>query len=292
MESYKKPMFKDQELKEKVILVTGGGTGLGKSMSRYFLTLGAKVIIASRKQEVLDATVKELTEETGGEIIGVVCDVRKPLEIEALIEEGIKKFGEINVLVNNAAGNFISPTERLSPKAFDIIVDIVLKGSYNCSLLLGKYWIKEKISATMLNIVTTYSWTGSGYVVPSAVAKAGVLSLTRSLGAEWAKYCIRTNAIAPGPFPTQGAFSRLFPEGLKEKIDPLKRIPLNRYGDHQELANLAAYLVSDFSSYVNGEVVTIDGGEWLYNAGEFTGLDAVPGEMWDYIEKEIRGKKK
>lgn len=286
------PMFKAEELKGKTILVTGGGTGLGKSMGRYFMSLGAKVIIASRKQEVLDATAEELRKETGGEILAEACDVRKPLEVEKLIEKGVETFGEINGLVNNAAGNFISPTERLSPKAFDVIVDIVLKGSYNCSLLMGQYWIKNKIAGTVLNIVTTYSWTGSAYVVPSAVAKAGVLTLTRSLAAEWAKYKIRSNAIAPGPFPTQGAFSRLFPEGLKEKIDPLKRIPLNRYGEHQELANLAAYLMSDFSAYVNGEVVTIDGGEWLYNAGEFTGLDAVPQEMWDHIEKEIRGKKK
>lgn len=286
------PMFKAEELKGKAILVTGGGTGLGKSMSRYFMSLGAKVIIASRKQEVLDATAEELRKETGGEILAEACDVRKPLEVEKLIEKGVETFGEINGLVNNAAGNFISPTERLSPKAFDVIVDIVLKGSYNCSLLMGQYWIKNKIAGTVLNIVTTYSWTGSGYVVPSAVAKAGVLTMTRSLAAEWAKYKIRSNAIAPGPFPTQGAFSRLFPEGLKEKIDPLKRIPLKRYGEHQELANLAAYLMSDFSAYVNGEVVTIDGGEWIYNAGEFTGLDAVPQEMWDHIEKEIRGKKK
>lgn len=289
--NYQEPMFKQNELKGKTILVTGGGTGLGKSMTKYFMEIGANVIIASRKQEILDATAKELKEATGGNILGVACDVRKPQEIEAVIEKGIAEFGEINGLVNNAAGNFISPTERLSPKAFDVIVDIVLKGSYNCSLLLGKYWIEKKIKATMLNIVTTYSWTGSGYVVPSAVAKGGVLAMTRSLAAEWAKYGIRTNAIAPGPFPTQGAFSRLFPEGLKEKVDPLRRIPLKRYGEHQELANLAAYLMSNFSAYVNGEVVTIDGGEWLYNAGEFTGLEVVPEEMWDMIEKQVRGKK-
>lgn len=289
---YKEPMFKGKELEGKTILVTGGGTGLGKSMTKYYMELGANLIIASRKQEVLDATAQELKDETGGNILAIACDVRKPLEVEKLIEKGIQHFGKIDGLVNNAAGNFISPTERLSPKAFDVIVDIVLKGSYNCSLLIGKYWIKNKIPGTMVNIVTTYSWTGSGYVVPSAIAKAGVLTLTRSLAAEWSKYKIRANAIAPGPFPTQGAFSRLFPDQLKEKLDPLKRIPAKRYGEHQELANLAAYLMSDYSDYINGEVVTIDSGEWLYNAGEFTGFDAIPQEMWDYVEKEIRGKNK
>lgn len=285
-------MFKSDELKGKTILVTGGGTGLGKSMTEYFMKLGANLIIASRKQEVIDQTAEELRASTGGNILAIACDVRKPLEVEKVIEAGIAEFGEINGLVNNAAGNFISPTERLSPKAFDVIVDIVLKGSYNCTLLLGKYWIENKIPATILNIVTTYSWTGSGYVVPSAVAKAGVLTMTRSLAAEWAKYNIRSNAIAPGPFPTQGAFSRLFPDGMKEQLDPLKRIPLKRYGEHQELANLAGYLMSDYSAYVNGEVVTIDAGEWLYNAGEFTGMDVIPAEMWDIIEKQVRGSRK
>lgn len=290
--NYTDKMFKNEELKGKTIFVTGGGTGLGKSMATYFLSLGANVIIASRKEEVINSAVDELKSETKKtNIVGYVCDVRDYSQIENVIEQGINTFGEINGLVNNAAGNFVSPTERLSHKAFDVITDIVLKGSYNCTLALGKYWIKYQIKGTIMNIVTTYSWTGSGYVVPSACAKAGVLALTRSLAAEWAKYGIRSNAIAPGPFPTQGAFSRLFPEAVAKNIDPLKRIPLKRFGEHQELANLAAYLMSDFSAYINGEVITIDGGEWIYNAGEFSSFDAVPSQMWDEVEKHVRGKK-
>jgi NAD(P)-dependent dehydrogenase (short-subunit alcohol dehydrogenase family) len=284
-------MFKAEELAGKTIIVTGGGTGLGRSMSAYFLKLGANVVICSRKDEVIQQTAKELKEETGGNILAVACDVRKPLEVEEVLKQAIAEFGSVDGLVNNAAGNFISPTERLSPKAFDVIVDIVLKGSYNFSLALGKYWINQKIKGVMLNIVTTYAWTGSGYVVPSACAKAGVLALTRSLAAEWSKYGIRANAIAPGPFPTEGAFSRLFPESVLKDIDPLQRIPAKRFGEHQELANLAAYLMSEYSTYVNGEVMTIDAGEWLYNAGEFTLMDKVPAEAWDEIEKHVRGKK-
>lgn len=287
---YNQSMLKENALKGKTILVTGGGTGLGRSMVKYFMELGANAIIASRRQEVLDKTAKELQDETGGEVLALACDVRKYNEVEVLINKSIEKFGSIDVLVNNAAGNFISPTERLSSKAFDTIVDIVLKGTYNCTLALGKQWIEKQQKATVLNIVTTYSWTGSGFVVPSACAKAGVLALTRSLSSEWGKYGIRLNAIAPGPFPTEGAFSRLFPESAKKMFDPLSRIPVKRYGEHQELANLAAYLVSDFSSYVNGEVVTIDGGEWLYGAGQFNSFDKVPKEMWDVIEKKIREK--
>jgi NAD(P)-dependent dehydrogenase (short-subunit alcohol dehydrogenase family) len=287
---YNKPMFTEKVLNDKVILITGGGTGLGRSMAEYFLTLGAKVIIASRKEEVIKKTEAELRESTGGKILGLSCDVRKYDDVEKLIEFAEQEFGSINVLVNNAAGNFISPTERLSNKSFDVIVDIVLKGTYNCSLALGKKWIEQKTKGTFLNIVTTYSWTGSGFVVPSACAKAGVLALTRSLAAEWGHYGIRSNAIAPGPFPTEGAFSRLFPESTHKLLDPLTRIPLGRYGDHQELANLAAYLVSDFSSYVNGDVITIDGGEWLKGAGEFNAFSNVPAEMWDEIEKKVRGK--
>ncbi|KAA9346074.1 SDR family oxidoreductase [Adhaeribacter soli] len=288
--NYTEPMLRENALSGKVILITGGGTGLGKSMARYFLQLGAKVVIASRKLPVLEETAAELTAETKGEILPLACDVRKYQEIESLLETISEKFGLPDVLVNNAAGNFISPTERLSPKAFDIITDIVLKGTYNCTLALGKRWIESKKPGAVLNIVTTYAWTGSGYVVPSACAKAGVLALTRSLASEWAKYGIRSNAIAPGPFPTEGAWSRLFPADVAEKLDPVKRIPVGRFGHHQELANLAAYLVSDFAAFVNGEVVTIDGGEWLYGAGEFNGFDQIEPEAWDELEKAARGK--
>jgi NAD(P)-dependent dehydrogenase (short-subunit alcohol dehydrogenase family) len=290
-EKYKESMLKENALIDKVIVITGGGTGLGKSMAKYFLKLGAKVIITSRKLDVLEKTAKELFEATGGEIFPIECDVRKYNQIENLLSKSIEKFGKVNILVNNAAGNFITPTERLSYRAFDIITDIVLKGSYYNTLAFGKYWIKEKMCATVLNIVTTYAWTGSAFVVPSASAKAGVLAITRSLAVEWAKYGIRFNAIAPGPFPTKGAWDRLFPEELKDKFDVKKKIPLNRVGDHQELANLAAYLVSDYSSFMNGEVVTIDGGEWLKGAGEFNMLESIPMDMWDEIEKGIREKK-
>jgi NAD(P)-dependent dehydrogenase (short-subunit alcohol dehydrogenase family) len=285
---YQEPMLKDNALKDKVILVTGGGTGLGRSMSKYFLQLGAKVVIASRKLDVLEQTAKELAQETEGEVFPLECDVRDYLKVEKTLQAILEKWGKIDVLVNNAAGNFISPTEKLSAKAFDTIIGIVLQGTYNFTLAIGKHWIEQKQRGTILNIVTTYAWTGSAYVVPSACAKAGVLALTRSLAVEWAKYGIRSNAIAPGPFPTKGAWDRLFPENLREMMKIEKKIPVGRVGEHQELANLAAYLVSDFSAYVNGEVITIDGGEWLKGAGEFNYLDMLTPEMWEMAEKMVR----
>jgi NAD(P)-dependent dehydrogenase (short-subunit alcohol dehydrogenase family) len=282
-------MLKPGSLSNKTIIITGGGTGLGKAMGKYFLELGANLVITSRKKEVIEKSAAELSKETGGKVLAVPCDVRKYEEIENVIKTAVAEFGQIHGVVNNAAGNFISPTERLSHRAFDIVVDIVLKGTYYTTLAAGKHWIANKQPGTFLNIVTTYAWTGSGYVVPSACGKAGVLALTRSLAVEWAKYKIRSNAIAPGPFPTEGAWSRLLPGDLVKKFDPAERVPLKRVGDHQELANLAAYLISDFSAYVNGEVITIDGGEWLRNGGEFSHLEQIPETMWDMLEK-TRGK--
>ncbi|MBO3116642.1 SDR family oxidoreductase [Winogradskyella sp. DF17] len=285
-------MLRDEALKGKTIVVTGGGSGLGKAMTKYFLELGANVAITSRNFEKLQNTAKELEEESGGKCLPVQCDVREYHQVEAMRDAVIAHFGKVDVLLNNAAGNFISPTERLSHRAFDVIIDIVLKGTKNCILAFGKHWIDSKQTNTnVLNIVTTYSWTGSGYVVPSAAAKAGVLAMTRSLAVEWAKYGMRFNAIAPGPFPTKGAWDRLMPGNLQEKFDMAKKVPLQRVGDHQELANLAAYLVSDFSAYINGEVVTIDGGEWLMGAGEFNMLSEIPESLWDELEKMIRAKK-
>ena len=289
---YTDKMLRDDALKGKNIVVTGGGSGLGKAMTKYFLELGAKVAITSRNLEKLQTTAKELEEETGGKCLALQCDVRHYDQVEAMRDQVIKEFGTVDILLNNAAGNFISPTERLSANAFDTIIDIVLKGTKNCTLAFGKHWIDTKYQNTVvLNIVTTYAWTGSAYVVPSASAKAGVLAMTRSLAVEWAKYGMRFNAIAPGPFPTKGAWDRLLPGDLKDKFDLSKQVPLNRVGDHQELANLAAYLVSNFSAYVNGEVITIDGGEWIKGAGQFNLLEAIPESMWDQLEAMIRAKK-
>lgn len=290
--NYTNGMLRDDALKGKNIVVTGGGSGLGKAMTTYFLKLGAQVAITSRNIDKLETVAKELTAETGSKCVPLQCDVRHIEEVEAMRDAAIKALGPIDVLLNNAAGNFISPTERLSANAFDTIIDIVLKGTKNCTLAFGKHWIdNNEKDKSVLNIVTTYAWTGSAYVVPSASAKAGVLAMTRSLAVEWAKYGMRFNAIAPGPFPTKGAWDRLLPGELKEKFDLAKTNPLKRVGDHQELANLAAYLLSDFSSYVNGEVITIDGGEWIKGAGQFNQLEEVPQQMWDMLEAMIRSKK-
>lgn len=283
-------MFDKELLKGKIIIITGGGTGLGKSMATRFGELGANLVITSRKHESLDKAKPEL-EATGAKVLAIASDVRKPSEVQEVVDKTIAEFGKIDILVNNAAGNFISPTEMLSPGGFKVIVDIVLNGTFNFTHAVGLQMMKAK-QGTILNIVTTYAWTGSGYVIPSASAKAGVLAMTRSLAVEWGKYGIRHVAIAPGPFPTKGAWKRLVPPGLGIEKKMKDRIPLKRFGEHIELANLAAYLVSDGAAYINGEVVTIDGGEWLKGAGEFNDLDKVPKVAWKAINKRVRSKKK
>jgi len=276
-------MFQSNLLAGRVILITGGGTGLGRSMALRMAELGAKTFLVARREEPLRQTAEEIR-SAGGECRYYQCDVREPAAVEAAVAAAEKQLGRVDTLVNNAAGNFIARTEKLSPNAFAAVVGIVLHGTFHCTLALGRRWIAAREPGTVLNIVTTYAATGSGFVVPSACAKAGVLALTRSLAVEWARYNIRLNAIAPGPFPTEGAWSRLMP--TKEYEERARNHhPMKRFGRHEELANLAAYLVSEASAYINGECVVIDGGQWLRGAGEFNNLLELPDQVWEAMEQ-------
>jgi NAD(P)-dependent dehydrogenase (short-subunit alcohol dehydrogenase family) len=261
-------MFRADLLQKKRILITGGGTGLGKGMAQRFLSLGATVYICGRRKEVLSATQQELRETTGGRIHALPCDVRSADAVDGMIE-AIWRDGPLDILINNAAGNFLARTEDLSLRAFDAVIGIVLLGTIHVTMACGRRWLAANHPATVLNITTTYTRTGSAYVVPSATAKAGVEAFTRSLAVEWGNRGIRMNAIAPGPVPTEGAFSRLLPRPELEQLAK-QRNPMGRFGTVEELSNLAAFLVSDGCPYINGEVVTMDGGEWLQGAGEFS----------------------
>jgi NAD(P)-dependent dehydrogenase (short-subunit alcohol dehydrogenase family) len=261
-------MFRADLLQKKRILITGGGTGLGKGMAQRFLSLGATVYICGRRKEVLSATQQELRETTGGSIHALPCDVRSADAVDGMIE-AIWRDGPLDILINNAAGNFLARTEDLSLRAFDAVIGIVLLGTIHVTMACGRRWLSANHAATVLNITTTYTRTGSAYVVPSATAKAGVEAFTRSLAVEWGNRGIRMNAIAPGPVPTEGAFSRLLPRPELEQLAK-QRNPMGRFGTVEELSNLAAFLVSDGCPYINGEVVTMDGGEWLQGAGEFS----------------------
>lgn len=263
-------MFHPHLLKDKRVLITGGGTGLGKGMAQRFLELGATVHICGRREDVLEKTAAELSKKAQGNIHAIACDVRNLDAVEAMIEL-IWSEAPLDILVNNAAGNFIARTEELSPGAWNSVIGIVLMGTLHCTMACGRRWLREKKNATVLSISATYAPVGSAYVVPSAVSKAAVEALTRSLAVEWGDRGIRLNAIAPGPIPTQGAFSRVLPRPELESL-ALERNPLHRFGTVEELANLAAFLVSDGSGYINGEVVRMDGGEFLQGAGEFSSL--------------------
>jgi len=277
-------MFQADLLKGRTILITGGGTGLGRSMALCFAQLGADLFLIGRREEPLAKTCEEIcTKKVRAAYIS--CDVRDFAAVENAISAAEKEFGHIDTLVNNAAGNFIACTEKLSPNAFNAVVGIVLQGTFHCTLALGRKWIAAKQPGNILNIVTTYAAanSGSGFVVPSACSKAGVLAMTRSLAVEWARYHIRMNAIAPGPFPTEGAWSRLMPvKDLEERAR--NHHPMKRFGRHEELANLAAFLLSDLSEYINGECVVIDGGLWLRGAGEFNDFVDFPDAAWDMLE--------
>ncbi|CAC11351.1 2, 4-dienoyl-CoA reductase (NADPH) precursor related protein [Thermoplasma acidophilum] len=281
-------MFERNLLEGKIALVTGGGTGIGFSIGKRYGELGASIAICGRRENVLaDAVFK--FKEAGIDADSHRCDVRDPTQVSETVDHFMDRFGKIDVLVNNAAGNFVSPTEKLSPHAFDAVIGIVLHGTVYMTLELGKRWIRNGQHGVVLDIVTTYAWTGSGYVVPSAAAKAGVLALVRSLAVEWAKYGIRHVAIAPGPFPTEATRKNLFPiPEIEDRI--VQRVPLKRPGRMDEIANLAAYLVSDGAEYINGSVVTIDGGEWLKGAGQFNHLENLTEDQWKMIYKISRKK--
>jgi NAD(P)-dependent dehydrogenase (short-subunit alcohol dehydrogenase family) len=283
-------MFQKNLLQNKHILITGGGTGLGKATAQRFLELGAQVHICGRRHDVLTATAKELRQRTNGQIHSHPCDVKDAAAVEEMIAK-IWAQAPLDILMNNAAGNFLARTEDLSLGAFQSVIGIVLMGTLHTTMACGRRWLAEKRKAVVLNITTTYTTTGSAYVVPSAVAKAGVQALTRSLAVEWGDRGIRMNAIAPGPIPTEGAFSRLLPRPELEDAAK-KRIPLGRFGTPEEFANLAAFLVSDASAYINGEVVTMDGGEWLQGAGEFTALGReLTKEEWQTMKPKPKPKK-
>lgn len=276
-------MFTVDTLKDQVILITGGGSGLGLAMAKKFTSLGSDIAICGRTEEKLQKAVKEIGEASGNSSVKYyVADVRDYDRIEEMIGEIVSHFGKMTGLINNAAGNFLSASEDLTPGGFKAVVDIVLHGSFNCTHVFGNYLIKEEQEGNILNMVTTYSEdTGSAFVLPSACGKAGVLAMTRSLAYEWATYGIRLNAIAPGPFPTKGAWERLVPDEEAEKKF-LSKIPAGRYGEKGELANLAAFLMSDMAPYITGECVVIDGGERL-SAGQFNFIDKLGSR------KELKG---
>src|SRR5215469_1323893 len=276
-------MFTNDLLRDKRILITGGGTGIGRAMAERFLLLGATVYICGRRAEVVEQAARELSASTGSAIEGFKCDVRYTEDVEPMIEK-LWAGGPLDVLVNNAAGNFLAKTEELSEHAFDAVIGIVLKGTINMTLACGRRWLKDKQKGVVLSIATTYADTGSAYVVPSAVAKAGVVALMRSLAVEWGGRGIRTVAIAPGAIRTEGAFSRLLPvPELEQKV--LDHNPLHRFGTLEEISNLASFLISDQAGYINGDMVYMDGGEVLAGSSSFSMIGRrLPDSAWQLMK--------
>jgi len=285
-------MYDSTILAGRSILVTGGGSGLGLAMAAAFAAHGAKVTIAGRRQERLDSALPEIraAAQEGGEAEGFSADVRDPAQVDELVRRTAERFGKIDALVNNAAGNFLAFSEELTPNGFDAVVRTVLHGSVHCTLAVGRHLLARKAPGSILSIVTSYAWTGTAYALPSACAKAGVLAMTRSLAVEWGHAGIRLNAIAPGPIPTEGAFSRLMAGPAAQKIS-LSRIPSGRFGTKEEIANLAIFLLSDLCPWQTGDCVTMDGGEWLAGAGEFSDYRKVPREQLKAALDAMRPRK-
>ncbi len=279
-------MFQPDLLKGKRALITGGGTGLGKSLARRYLELGAEVVICGRRKEVLEATAKELSSETGGKTSFHACDIRDAAAVDAMLS-AIWTERPLDILVNNAAANFIARSEKLSPRAVDAVLNIVLHGSFYCTLGCGKRWIAGGAKGSVLSIVSTPAFHGLAFTVPSAAAKAGVLAMTRSLSVEWGPQGIRLVAVAPGLFPTPGAWERLYPSSIQ--TEPQENgIPLRRVGQHRELADLCSYLVSDGAAYITGECVVIDGGRWMQGVGGAS--TQILHKLTDAQWEEMRGK--
>lgn len=279
-------MFRNDLFRDKRILITGGGTGLGKAMAQRLMELGAELHICGRRDSVLQDTAAELAKATGGKIHTHPCDIRVAQAVDEMIERIWQEHGALDGLINNAAGNFIARSEDLSQRGFDAIANIVLHGSFYVTQAVGRRWIAAKRGGSIVSIVTTWVRSGSAFVVPSAMSKAGIAAMTQSLAVEWGPKGIRLNAIAPGPFPTEGMTKRLAPtEALEKRM--INAIPMRRVGNLPELANLAAFLLADEVGYLTGEVIAIDGGQWLNSAAGFGALSDLTDADWQEIRASI-----
>lgn len=278
-------MFKNDLLKGKRILVTGGGTGLGREMASHYAEHGADLYMCGRREGVLKETADQLISEYGVNVSYESLDIRASEDVDDYIQR-IFDEGPLDGLVNNAAGNFISPTKDLSHKGFDAIANIVFHGTFYMTHSVGKRWIESKHKGSIISILTTWVWTGSPYVVPSAMSKSGINTMTQSLAAEWGKYNIKVNAIAPGPFPTKGAWERLNPKGDDESS--MGSVPLGRVGEMSELQNLATFLMADGCDYLTGQTIAIDGAQYLTGGGTFSGLDKLSEDDWEQMRAMIR----
>ena len=278
-------MFKDDLLKGKKILVTGGGTGLGREMATHFAMHGAELYICGRRQNVLEETANIISSKYDSKVHFDTLDIRDSKDVDDYVQSIFEK-GPLDGLVNNAAGNFISPTKDLSPKGFDAISNIVFHGTFYMTHSVGKRWIESSKKGSIINILTTWVWTGSPYVVPSAMSKSGINTMTKSLAAEWGKYGIKINGIAPGPFPTKGAWERLNPDNNDESM--MDTVPLGRVGEMIELQNLATFLMADGCDYLTGQTIGIDGAQYLTGGGTFSQLDKLTDDDWEKMRQLIR----